>query len=107
MVDRSSNTVSLGAEVKVSDKFNIGANIEAGRSQENSISTNQASRLELAASYQLFERTKLYARADTQRGLASQYSADNTSKSQSVVVGHCEASQLSLQSQGEQHGPPA
>lgn len=86
-VDRSSNTVSIGAEVKLTNKFKVGASVEGGKSQENGIASNQATRLELAASYQLFERTRLYARADSQRGLASQYSVDNASKSQSVAVG--------------------
>jgi hypothetical protein len=86
-VDRSSNTVLLGADVKLNSKLTVTANLEAGKSQEAGVSTDSATRLELAASYQLFERTRLYSRVDTQRGLASQYSLDTSSKSSGFSMG--------------------
>jgi hypothetical protein len=84
--DSSSSSLILGVDLKITDQLGLSATIEGGKSDISGVSST-GSRLELGASYQATERTRLYARADTQRGLASQYAVDNTAKSSSLSLG--------------------
>jgi opacity protein-like surface antigen len=85
--ERSSNTLVLGLEAKVTDQLSISASIEGGKANDNGKKIDQASRFELGISYQVAERTRLYAKVDSQRGLASQYSLEPSAKSQSLSLG--------------------
>jgi hypothetical protein len=84
--DLSSDTVQLGGEIKLTDKLSVNGTLEAGRSTNAGV-TGNASRADIGLSYQVAERTRLYARADSQRGLASVYSLDNTNKSSALALG--------------------
>ena len=82
--DQSSTSLYLGATVKLTDQLSVNARAEMGHSTQTS---NTATRLELGASYQLAERTRLYLRAEDQRGLASQYALSSASKSSALSFG--------------------
>jgi hypothetical protein len=89
---RKSNTVYLGADVRVSDRLTLTATGDVGKSNTTDglgvVSENgSANRLELGASYQASERTRLYVRGDRQRGLSSQYGSDTSNRSSGLSVG--------------------
>jgi hypothetical protein len=83
----TNNTLIVGIDAKINDKLTATASAEGGRSNGASNLVSNAGRFELGLGYQVAERTRLYARADTQRGLASQYGIDSSSKSSSVSLG--------------------
>jgi hypothetical protein len=84
--DSSSNTLVVGVDAKLTDKLGVSATLETGRSDVAGVN-GTANRVELGATYQVAERTRVYARADSQRGLASQYAVDTTNKSSSLSLG--------------------
>ncbi len=87
--DATSNTLILGAQVQLSDNVSAGLTLETGKTSGAAgiNASDRANRIEGTLAYQVAERTRLYARADTQRGLASQYALDKSDKSSSVSLG--------------------
>ena len=85
--DVTSNTLIVGVDAKVTDRFSVNASVEGGRTEGLAGLNSNAARVELGAAYQVAERTRLYARADTQRGLSSQYGVDTSNKSSALSVG--------------------
>ncbi|HPH08918.1 MAG: hypothetical protein V9G21_12935 [Methylotenera sp.] len=72
-------TVGLGAHYQATEKLNLDALFERGGENQK--------RIVLGSQYQIAERTKLYARAETQTGLASSYSLDAADRSTSFSAG--------------------
>ncbi len=72
---------TLGAAVryKLTKKLTLDAGAEAGEEDQH--------RVVLGSQYQVAERTRLYARAETQSGLASSYSLDAADHSNSFSAG--------------------
>jgi hypothetical protein len=72
-------TVGVGAHYRVTEKLNLDGLLERGGEDQK--------RLMLGTQYQIAERTRLYARAETQTGLASSYSLDAADRSTSFSAG--------------------
>jgi hypothetical protein len=76
---RNATTAGVGVHYQATDKLNLEAEAEAGEENQK--------RLVLGTQYQVAERTRLYARAETQTGLASAYSLDAADRSTSLSAG--------------------
>lgn len=72
-------TIALGVHYKASDKLNLDGLVELGEEDKK--------RLALSGQYQVAERTKLFARAETQSGLASAYSINSGDRSNAFTFG--------------------
>ncbi|MFY7864625.1 hypothetical protein, partial [Roseateles sp.] len=79
--DLNSNTAFVGLRAQVGEAWSLSAQAEGG------LNNSQQHRLQLGARYQVAERTGLYARAETQSGLASYYGLDAGPRSHSLSVG--------------------
>ncbi len=73
------STLGVAARYKATDKLNLDAGAEAGEEDRR--------RVVLGSQYQIAERTRLYARAETQTGLASAYSLNSADHSTSFSAG--------------------
>jgi hypothetical protein len=71
----------LGLKLHATDRLTVSGLVEADVSGEDK------RRYELGAAYQVAERTRLYARAERQTGLASLYSLNQSEKSNAFVLG--------------------
>jgi len=74
-------TLRVGGVYKLSDSLNLNADAE------HSISGDDKFRYGAGAQYQLSQNSRLYARAETQSGLASSYSLNPADRSTSLVAG--------------------
>ena len=74
-------TVQLGAQYQATPQLTIAGEVE------HSVSGDDQKRLAVGAGYQLTERSRLYGRFETQRGLASIYSLNPADKSTWFVFG--------------------
>jgi hypothetical protein len=74
-------TAKVGAIYKVSDALTINGDLE------HSISGDDKYRYGLGAQYALGQGSRLYARAETQSGLASSYSLNPSDRSSSFIAG--------------------
>ena len=74
-------TAQVGAQYQATEQLTLAGEAEA------SVSGDDQRRLALGAGYQLDERSKLYGRFETQRGLASVYSLNPADKSTWFVFG--------------------
>ena len=72
-------TVGTAVRYKATDKLNLDAGAEVGEEDQR--------RVVLGTQYQIAERTRLYARAETQSGLASAYSLNAADRSNSFSAG--------------------
>ena len=72
-------TVGVGAHYQATEKLNFDGLLERGGEDQK--------RIVLGTQYQIAERTRLYARAETQTGLASSYSLDAADRSTSFSAG--------------------
>lgn len=72
-------TVGVGAQYKATEKLRFDGLLEGGGENQK--------RIVLGTQYQVAERTRLYARAETQTGLASSYSLDAADRSTSFSAG--------------------
>ncbi|MEX8520889.1 MAG: hypothetical protein AB3X44_20480 [Leptothrix sp. (in: b-proteobacteria)] len=79
--DLSATTAYVGAGLKVSERVALQGQLE------HSVQGDAGRRAEVGASYQLAERSRLYARAESQTGLASRYGLDPASHSTVVAAG--------------------
>jgi hypothetical protein len=79
--DVDSTTVFLGANWRASDKLTLSGLLESDVSGED------RKRFELGAAYQLAERSRVYARAERQTGLSSQYSLNQGDESNAFILG--------------------
>jgi hypothetical protein len=91
-VERQSDTVYVGADLKVSNRLSVNATADFGTSKTTnqlgvSSGDTDARRIELGAAYQASERTRLYVRGDQQRGLSSQYGLDVSNRSSTLAFG--------------------
>lgn len=77
--DLEATTVGVGAHYQATEKLNLDGLLERGGEGQK--------RIVLGTQYQIAERTKLYARAETQTGLASSYSLDAADRSTSFAAG--------------------
>ena len=77
----NATTARLGAQFKASDQLTLTADAE------HSIDGEQQHRYGVGAQYATASRARLYARAETQTGLASSYSINPADRSTSVVAG--------------------
>lgn len=75
----NATTVGLGAHYQATEKLGLDGLVERGSEDQK--------RLLLGTQYQIAERTKLYARAETQTGLASAYSVNGGDRSTSFTAG--------------------
>ncbi|MDM5179579.1 hypothetical protein PO883_20525 [Massilia sp. DJPM01] len=75
------STARIGVQFKASDKLTIGADAE------HSIDGEQQQRFGVGVQYATESHGRLYARAETQTGLASSYSINPAERSASVVAG--------------------
>ncbi|MGB4811142.1 MAG: hypothetical protein WBP13_01490 [Methylophilaceae bacterium] len=75
----NATTVGLNAQYQATKKLNLAALLERGGENQK--------RIVLGTQYQVAERTRLYARAETQTGLASSYSLDASDRSTSFTAG--------------------
>lgn len=75
----NATTLGVGIQYKATEKLSLDGLFEAGSEDQK--------RLVLGSQYQLSERTKLFARAETQTGLASAYSLDAFDRSTSFSAG--------------------
>jgi len=73
------NTIGLSAHYQATEKLSVDGLVERGGEDQK--------RLVLGSQYQVAERSKLYARAETQTGLASAYSLDAADRSTSFTAG--------------------
>lgn len=74
-------TLQLGAQYQLNPRVRLSGEVE------HDITGDDKRRLALGAGYQLAERSRLYARWETQQGLASVYSLNPADKSSSFVFG--------------------
>jgi hypothetical protein len=74
-------TLQLGAQYRATDALTVAGEIE------HSIDGDDQKRAALGASYQMQERSRLYGRFETQRGLASNYSLNPADRSTWFVFG--------------------
>jgi hypothetical protein len=74
-------TLQLGAQYRATEALTVAAEIE------HSIDGDDQKRAALGASYQMHERSRLYGRFETQRGLASSYSLNPADRSTWFVFG--------------------
>jgi len=74
-------TVQLGAQYQLNADWVLAGEIE------HSVSGDDQKRLALGAGYQMSERSRLYGRLETQRGLAAVYSLNDADKSTWFVFG--------------------
>jgi hypothetical protein len=74
-------TVQLGAAYRLTDRLSLAGEIE------HSVSGDDQKRLAVGAGYQLSERSRLYGRFETQRGLSSVYSLSPADRSTWFVFG--------------------
>lgn len=72
-------TVGIGAQYQATEKLRLDGLLERGGENQK--------RIVLGSQYQIAERTRLYARAETQTGLASSYSLDAADRSTSFSAG--------------------
>lgn len=72
-------TVGTAARYKATDKLNLDVGAEFGEESQR--------RMVLGAQYKIAERARLYARAETQSGLASAYSLNAADRSNSFSAG--------------------
>ncbi|NRT55202.1 hypothetical protein [Sphaerotilus uruguayifluvii] len=80
--DLDTTTAFVGATWRAGDRWTLRGLAEA------SVDGQDRHRVELAASYQLAERARLYARAEHQAGLSSRYALDSgTSRGQAIALG--------------------
>jgi len=75
----NATTIGTAARYKATDKLNLEAGAEVGEEDQH--------RVVLGSQYQIAERTRLYARAETQTGLASAYSINSADHSTSFGAG--------------------
>ncbi|MDP3206978.1 MAG: hypothetical protein Q8M45_03590 [Methylotenera sp.] len=75
----NANTVGVSAHYQATEKLGLDGLVERGEQDQK--------RLLLGTQYQIAERTKLYARAETQTGLASAYSVNGGDRSTSFSAG--------------------
>lgn len=82
MPDLETTTAFAGASWRASDRWTLKGLAEAA------VDGQDRHRVELAASYQLAERARLYARAEHQDGLSSRYALDGaSSRGQAIALG--------------------
>lgn len=74
-------TMQLGAQYRATDALTLAGEIE------HAVDGDDQKRLALGASYQMQERSRLYGRFETQRGLASSYSLNPADRSTWFVFG--------------------
>ncbi|MDQ3215063.1 MAG: hypothetical protein M3P99_03150 [Pseudomonadota bacterium] len=74
-------TLQLGAQYRATDALTLAGEVE------HAIDGDEQKRAALGASYQLQERSRLYGRFETQRGLASRYSLNPSDRSTWFVFG--------------------
>lgn len=80
--DLETTTAFAGASWRASDRWTLKGLAEAA------VDGQDRHRVELAASYQLAERARLYARAEHQDGLSSRYALDGaSSRGQAIALG--------------------
>ncbi len=79
--DLEATTLQLGAQYKLTDEWTLAGEVE------HSIAGDDQKRLGLGAAYQMDERSRLYGRFETQRGLASNYSLNPADRSTWFVFG--------------------
>jgi len=79
--DLDATTAFVGGTYKVNPQVTLGGQYEA------SVEGDSRHRSEVLASFQAAERTRLYARAESQTGLASRYSLDSSGHSSAVAFG--------------------
>jgi hypothetical protein len=79
--DLDATSAYIGATWKASERIGLQA------LYEQSLAGDDGHRSELGASYQLAERTRVYARAESQTGLASRYGIDPAARSSAVALG--------------------
>ena len=84
--DLHATTLYLGAGLKLSERFSLNGQVEAGNNRGAGLTTS-VRRFELMAAYQIAERARLYARYAQQTGLTSQYALDTADKSNAFSVG--------------------
>lgn len=75
----SATSLRLGANYRATDRWSVSGEAEAG--------TENQRRLALGTSYQISERSKLYARLETRTGLTSAAALNPTGRSNSFVAG--------------------
>jgi hypothetical protein len=79
--DIDATTVYLGGRWKATDDLSFSGLLETD------VSGAERKRFELGAAYQIAERTRIYARAERQTGLSSQYSLNQGDESNAFVLG--------------------
>ncbi len=79
--DVDATTVFLGARWKATDDLTFSGLLESH------VAGEERRRFELGAAYQFAERTRVYARAERQTGLSSQYSLNQGDESNAFVFG--------------------
>jgi hypothetical protein len=79
--DLDATTAYVGANWKATERVGLQA------LYEQSLAGDDGHRSELGASYQLAERTRVYARAESQTGLASRYGVDPSARSSALAFG--------------------
>ena len=79
--DLSATTAFVTAAFKATDRLTLRALAEAD------VTGDDRHRVELGASYQLAERTRLYLRGESQTGLSSQYALDSSAHSNAIALG--------------------
>lgn len=77
--DLEATTIGVDASYQATEKLNLNGLLERGGEGQK--------RIVLGTQYQIAERTKLFARAETQTGLASSYSLDAADRSTSFAAG--------------------
>lgn len=79
--DLEATTAFVTASFKATDRLTLRALAEAD------VTGDDRHRVELGASYQLAERTRLYLRGESQTGLSSQYALDSAAHSNAIALG--------------------
>ncbi len=75
----NSTSLRLSASYRATDRWSVSGEIEAG--------TEKQRRLGLGTSYQISERSKVYARLETRTGLSSAAALNASDKSNSLIAG--------------------
>ena len=79
--DLAATTAFVTASFKATDRLTLRGLAEAD------VTGDDRHRVELGASYQLAERTRLYLRGESQTGLSSQYALDSSTHSNAIALG--------------------
>ncbi len=79
--DLEATTAFVTAAFKATDRLTLRALAEAD------VNGDDRHRVELGASYQIAERTRLYLRGESQTGLSSQYALDSAAHSNAIALG--------------------